>query len=457
MDFCSLISHFIEQHALLNKGGRYLVALSGGPDSVALLRALLTLGYTVDAAHCNFHLRGAESDRDERFCDMLCQQLGVVLHRIHFDTHAYADLHQVSIEMAARELRYRYFEQLRQDLGFDGICVAHHQDDQAETILLNIVRGTGVRGLLGMQPRNGFILRPLLGVDRQAVIDYLHELQQEYVIDSTNLSDIAQRNILRLDVMPLLQRINPAVVHNLTRMAEHLSEANAFLDQTVADALSTMKNGEAYDLISLRQHPSAHFLLWQLLSPMGFNDAQVQEIIHSQRNGSVWTAKDTVATIDRGCLYLYNKTEWGRVLPEMRIPEEGTYIYNLASGSPNEGSQLKFRFKLTAVDEHFVVDKRPEVAFMDADKVVFPLLIRGLQNGDRFQPFGMPGTKLVSDYLTDRHRSLMDKRRQLVVTDATRRILWLVGERIDAQVAVSSRTTRVLTIMVCDSHHRCLH
>jgi tRNA(Ile)-lysidine synthase len=160
----SKVCEYIKKHKLLEANELYLVALSGGADSVALLLLLKEGGFNVHAAHCNFHLRGAESDRDEAFCVELCQQLGVELHRAHFDTREYAELHKVSIEMAARELRYKWFDQLRQDMGAAGICVAHHRDDSVETVLLNLVRGTGLRGLTGIQPRNGFILRPFLCV-----------------------------------------------------------------------------------------------------------------------------------------------------------------------------------------------------------------------------------------------------------------------------------------------------
>ena len=181
-----------------------ILALSGGPDSVALLRMMLDEGYNVEAAHCNFHLRGAESDRDEAFCKNLCEKLGVKLHLVHFDTKEFAQLRGISIEMAARELRYRWFTQLAQDTGAEGVCIAHHSDDQVETILLNMLRGTGFKGLLGMKRKNGIFLRPLLDVSRNEILQYLDAIGQDYVTDSTNLEDDVQRNKLRLDVIPLL-------------------------------------------------------------------------------------------------------------------------------------------------------------------------------------------------------------------------------------------------------------
>ena len=196
-----------------------LVALSGGADSVCLLMICKRLNLNVEAVHCNFRLRGEESDRDEKFCEGLCEREGVPFHRVHFDTRTYAELHGVSIEMAARELRYDYFEQLRRSIQADAILVAHHRDDSVETVLMNLVRGTGIHGLQGIKPKNGNILRPLLCVGRKDIEEWLHTLGQDYVTDSTNLEDDVVRNKIRLNVIPLLQEINPSVSDNISLTA----------------------------------------------------------------------------------------------------------------------------------------------------------------------------------------------------------------------------------------------
>ena len=229
MKFVQTIQQNIIQQHLLEKDKKYLVALSGGADSVALLLVLYELGYTVEACHCNFHLRGEESDRDERFCVTLCQQLNIKLHRIHFDTRTYAKLHNESIELAARNLRYRFFDQLRKDVDAAGICVAHHQDDNVETILINLVRGTGLKGLTGISPVNGYIIRPFLCITRQDILDYLTERQQNFVTDSSNLVDDVVRNKIRLNIIPMLKEINPAVCHNIAATARYLTEASKML------------------------------------------------------------------------------------------------------------------------------------------------------------------------------------------------------------------------------------
>ena len=205
-DFMQRVSATIAEHSLLRPAsseepGIVLVALSGGADSVALLRCMLELGYKCEAAHCNFHLRGKEADRDEEFCSELCRQLGVRLHRRDCDTRGYSTEHKVSIEMAARELRYDFFRQLAEEEGLEAVAVAHHRDDNAETILLNIVRGTGLRGLAGMPYKNGNIVRPLLNVSRQDILDYLRELGQDFVTDSTNQVADVKRNVVRLKLL----------------------------------------------------------------------------------------------------------------------------------------------------------------------------------------------------------------------------------------------------------------
>ncbi len=222
--------------------GRVLVALSGGADSVALLRLLLDSGTDLACLHCNFHLRGEESRRDELFVRQLCQELGVELHVKHFDTAPYARSKGLSIEMAARELRYAWFREMLAQLGAQHIAVAHHMDDQAETVLLNLLRGTSIRGICGMRPVNGHVIRPLLGFTRQQLLDHLSALGQPYVTDSTNNEADCQRNKLRLEVIPLLRQINPQAVRHIAqcaqRVQDHLDGKESEYDRLLAQGLT---------------------------------------------------------------------------------------------------------------------------------------------------------------------------------------------------------------------------
>ena len=234
------VRSFINRYNLLSLEQVHLVALSGGADSVALLLLLKELGYRIEAIHCNFHLRGAESDADEQFCVTLCKQEGIPLHRVHFDTKYYAETHGVSIEMAARELRYAYFETLRNDMKAAEICVAHHREDSIETVLLNMIRGTGIDGLTGIAPRRGHIVRPLLEETKKALLAYLESRNQRYVTDSSNLVADVKRNKVRLQLLPLLEEMNPSVTESVHRMSQHLAEVMKMADSAIPAVVSNL-------------------------------------------------------------------------------------------------------------------------------------------------------------------------------------------------------------------------
>ena len=426
------ITAFVERnHLLSHDAGKYIVALSGGADSVSLLLVLKQLGYDVEAAHCNFRLRGEESDRDEQFVRSLCERLQIKLHLIHFDTKTYADVHQVSIEMAARELRYRYFEQLRQDIGAEDVCVAHHQDDAVETLLMNLIRGTGIHGLTGIRPRNGHIVRPLLCVIRAEIVHFLDSIHQSYVTDSTNLVPDVVRNKIRLEVLPLLQQINPAATENIARTARWMTEAEKVYNDafTLHSSLFTSH----FSISTLLTKPSPECFLFELLTPHGFTSSQVEQVFDALKgpSGRVFQSPTHELLIDRDQLIIEERHE---SFAPMRIPESG--LYRLPDGR---------QFRAETSDE-VAVSRDPHCATLDASKVRFPLTLRTVQTGDRFQPYGMKGTRLVSDYLTDRKRTLFEKRRQLVVTDAQGEILWLVGERVAHCYAVTDATRTILRL-----------
>lgn len=432
------VREYIEKNCLLESGKRYLVALSGGADSVCLLLVLRQLGYQVEAVHCNFLLRGDESHRDEAFARNLCEKQGVPFHVIHFDTRTYAELHKVSIEMAARDLRYQYFEQLRKDIGAEAICVAHHQDDSVETILMNLLRGTGIHGLSGIKPRNGHILRPLLCVSRKEIEAFLASQHQDYVTDSTNLEADVVRNKLRLNVIPQLQDVYPNAVGNILKTAQHLSEATTIYDHYIEQTLSRLVDGNSVAIDALLEEPSPESILHQWLSPFGFSSALIENIwqaVATSQSGSEWYSATHQMTICRGKLIVEPKQAQR---PTLRIPETGTYIYDDTS---------KIRLSQQAGS---CIIKRSDTACLDAGKVRFPLTLRPITTGDRFMPFGMKGTKLVSDYLTDLHLSIFEKRSTLVLCDADGHILWLAGHRPDARFCVSPSTTSTLVVTLED-------
>lgn len=444
----NIVGNYIVRHNMWKHDGLYIVALSGGADSVALLLILKSIGMPIEAAHCNFHLRGEESDRDEQFCVNLCEREGIALHRIHFDTFTYAEKHKISIEMAARDLRYRYFTQLAKDIEADGICVAHHRDDNVETLLLNLLRGSGVDGLAAIAPKNGNILRPLLCISRQDVLDYLAERNQDYVTDSTNLEDDALRNKIRHHVIPLLETLNPAAKDNIAQSAKYLRQAKQMLDNLGKDG-EQIDNGDDSKVIFIDKAPimkaaSQEFMLHKLIGNYGFHGDIIDSIIVSLRNpdggvGKVWKSNDYMLAIDREQLLItpLNTLENLQKEREFRLPEEGNYTL---------GGNTKIRIRRYQRTDDFAPSKEHHRITLDANKVSFPLTYRLAAQGDRFQPFGMKGTKLISDYLTERKRNYMEKMSQHVLTDRKGEIIWLIGERTSDGSKITPQTESILEI-----------
>lgn len=432
------VAKYISDNSLLQKDGKYLVALSGGADSVALLLVLGELGYDIEAVHCNFHLRGEEANRDEAFVKNLCQAKEVPLHIVHFDTREYASLHHLSIETAARVLRYGYFENLRRDIVAQGICVAHHRDDSVETMLMNLTRGTGVNGLTGIKPRNGDILRPLLCVGRKDIEYFLKERHQSYVTDSTNLNaDEARRNKFRLEVIPKLTEINPSVSKNIQATAARLTECKKMADYAFLllkeDVAKNKDNGIDIDIWKIKASPSPEYMLYGLLTDYGFSPSQIISInsMLEAPTGKIVSSSTHELVFSRGQIVVREKPQ---AMPPMYIPEKG--IYNLPNG-------IRMKFEMTDGVE---ISRDKDIATLDAGKVLLPLAIRTMATADRFHPFGMNGSKLVSDYLTDCKKNLLEKRSQLVVADANGEIIWLVGERTDNRFRIDSNTRRMLRI-----------
>ena len=419
------VRNYIRQHHLLEEGARVLVGLSGGPDSVCLARILDSLGYGVVAVHCNFHLRGDESQRDEQFVVSLCQQMGWELHRVDFDTQTYARQQKISIEMAARELRYEHFRSLLHDTQAHVIAVGHHQDDNIETLLLNAVRGTGIRGLCGMQPRNNDVVRPLLCLTRQEILAHLADIQQDFVTDHTNLEDAYARNKVRLDVLPLLEHINPGAMKNLASTQENLTEVmkvyQQAMQQSLAECVEQRANGEIYiHIAKLQSHPSPISILHETLSSLGFNKAQMEDMLHTlHESGKVFTAEGRRALVDRQHIIVE-----AAHYPMPAIHQEVVDVQDL----------------------HMLKD--PSHAYLDADKLHGELTLRTPRTGDTFAPFGMGGKrKLLSDFLTDQKLTLFEKEHQPLLMDGNE-IVWVVGRRSSELYRVDEHTKRVLHITV---------
>ncbi|MCR4994448.1 MAG: tRNA lysidine(34) synthetase TilS [Bacteroidales bacterium] len=437
------IKKTLSEAGFLPDGGLLTVALSGGADSVSLLLLLRDLGYDVHALHCNFELRGIESDADEAFCRRLCRQRDIPLTVHHFRTASYAHRHHLSIEMAARNLRYEWFEQQRDELGARAVCVAHHRDDNIETLLLNLIRGTGIHGLTGMSAVSGHVLRPLLNVSRRDLEAWLTSRNQEWITDRTNLDpDAAIRNKIRLQILPLMEEINPRVRETLAATATRIGEAEALYDDAVSHERSRVEDADgSLSVSALKQATSSATVLHEILHPRGYTAEQVRDIHQSMdgESGKLWESRDGWRLLrDRGRL-LMEKDEDAHPLPPdgNYLPLEGLY-------EPRRGFRLLVRRQ--AIDPAtFVIPRDGVTACFDLEKLTLPLTIRYTREGDRFQPFGMNGSRLVSDLLTDLKLSLFDKERQFVVCSGER-IAWVVGQRVAAGYEVDANTRHVMTI-----------
>ena len=433
-------ARFIEKMRLLEPEPAVVVALSGGSDSVCLLRVLLNLNYKVVAAHCNFHLRGEESNRDERFVRELCQRLGVKLEVHEFDTAGYAASNGISIEMAARELRYAFFEELRQRIDAQAIAVAHHQDDCIETFMLNAVRGTGVRGLGGIKARNGYVVRPLLCMTHADVLTELQRLGQDYVDDSTNSEDVYMRNKVRLDVMPILRQINPAASRNLMTTIENVQEVakvyEAAIQQDIKRCTTRHDDTLTIDTELLKQCTSPISVLHELLSPLGFNRSQEQSILSAEGSGKAFNSVETDA---EGKKYIAI-TDRDKIVV-CTIDDDDFEPMALSDFKGIKVVEMKRSEVQINPDQRF--------AYIDADKVKEGLIVRRVANGDRIRPFGMKGTKLISDLLTDAKMNVVEKQKQFVVCDG-QTVAWVVGVRSSEDYRLDAKTERVLVLSVSD-------
>lgn len=438
MNFTSRIRLTIKEHGIFQPEDLILVALSGGADSVALLRVLQQLGYHIEALHCNFHLRGEESNRDESFVNQLCDKLSIPLHIKHFDTQVYACEKKVSVEMAARDLRYEWFNQMLQELNAQCIAVAHHQNDQAETLLLNILRGTGLRGLAGMRHINDCIRRPMLDVTRKDIQAYLSDIHQDYVTDSTNLERDALRNRVRLDILPAMAELNPNISEALSTLASNVQDALPIYERGLTlfnSGQASMKEEEltlnspscpsnaapstssplCYSPFSIEE--ATLTLLHEWASGYGFNRTQLQNILHAETGRIIETGTHRLLR-DRKQFVLHDKT----------VTPQPTCIRTEVRPVEEVGKMVAGR------------------AYLDQALVQMPLQVRRVQPSDRFTPLGMNGSKLVSDYLTDLKMNRFEKEFQEVVTDATGKILWVIGHAQDHHYRITPTTQHVIII-----------
>ena len=430
----SQVKEYIQQNIPLVENDKVLVGLSGGADSVALLSILKELGYCCFAAHCHFALRGEESDRDRNFAKQISAKLGVPFIEVKFDTLKYAADKKISVEMACRELRYEWFETQRTALGCRYLAVAHHRDDSVETVLINLIRGTGISGLTGIAPLNGTVIRPILGLSREEVENYISQSNLNYVTDSTNKETIYVRNKIRNRILPLMKEINPSVYEAIEATSVHLSETELIYREALnkkIESIVEIRDEVAYIKIEkLTEQTAVRTILYEILKPYGFITSQLNDIIASfnEESGKRFFSLTHRIIKDRNRLI---------VAP---LGKEDNYLIHYPA---NE----MLRVEYMAVEDLPPFTRDKSCAYFDADKLPENLIVRHWRMGDRFLPFGMKGTQKLSDYFTTHKFSLLQKE-QIWLLVAGEEILWLVGERQSDKYRITPTTQRVVKFTI---------
>lgn len=438
---------FINQNKLLAPGRRTLLAVSGGLDSMVMAHLFGRTGLPFAVAHVNFALRGLESDDDARFVQNAAEQYGVPVHLTRFDTLAEAERRGVSIQMVARDLRYDWFAQLLAKHGYAALATAHHQNDVLETLLLNLTRGTGLAGLRGIPIRQGHVIRPLWFATRHELAQYAREHHVAFREDSSNAGDDYVRNRIRHHVVPVLTDLNPNLLQTLAQTVARLRAAEtivrAELDRSWQNVAEKRGDGFFLETNRLLSLPEPEFRLAEWLQPYGFSGDQSAQLFATLRRqtGQEFRSKTHRVTHDR--------LADGRtgLLVEPR-PTPADYEISLPDwpGAPVDvAGRFRLTFSVVACPPDFRPPADPDVACLDADVLTFPLTIRPWRLGDRFQPLGLAGTKLVSDLLNDQKLTRAE-REQTAVLLADGQIAWVIGRRIGHRFRVTAETKRLVFI-----------
>ena len=418
---------------------KIILAISGGIDSVVLAHLLHGLDIPFLMAHCNFQLRGEESEGDQRFVEALSLQLSAPLAVKRFETKAYGKAHGLNTQLAARVLRYEWFETLRKEKGYDYVLTAHQANDSWETFLINTSRGTGLKGLLGIPAQNGAILRPLLPFSREEIHAFATENHICWREDSSNSSDAYTRNKIRHHLSPILKEVHPLFFKNFEKTQSLLQLTYDFLQESISQYRKecfTMGNPIVFLIEKLQTHPHRRFLLHELLSPYGFTDVNALERFLQASTGK-YLASDTHRLLS-------NRGQW--LISEIHeTPSPAFYLQETDQA-------IDFPITLSWEKVSQAEPSGAEVIYIDKEKIQFPLCLRKRKEGDLFFPYGMGGQKKVlRKYFKDEKYSLYDKENQWLLTDSTDQILWVVGRRADERFRPTPHTKEILCIRLNDN------
>lgn len=427
---------FIKQNNLFEPGSKILAAVSGGMDSVLMVHLLKAAGFNFAIAHCNFQLRGDEALADQQFVNQLALQLNIPFHTINFDTKKYAAEHKISIQMAARELRYQWFNEISQQHGYNVIALAHHQNDAIETILLNLTRGTGIAGLHGILPKNGLLVRPLLFLKRDDIQDIVSSNGLEYVEDSSNSSAKYARNKIRLEVIPKLKELNPDLENTFEHNLKHFRSLEMLLEQKLSELkkdIFIIHGDEIHLPVAAikKLHPQT-LLFYGLLQEYGFNEATINDVISAldKHSGRVFESPGFMLALDREKLILTKKQ--ASVTGAVQI-DEGRHEVNYNN----------YRLSILHDDSPLIIKDNPLAVSIDADLLIYPLTLRPWQQSDHFYPLGMKTKQKLSDFFIHQKVPLHQKKQIPLLVNGNGDIIWIGGYRPDERYKVSKKTKKV--------------
>ena len=429
----------IEHNFSFIKDKRLLIAISGGIDSVALTHLLHTLKYDISLAHCNFKLRENESNLDEGFVKNLASKLKTQHFFTSFDTETYAKKNKLSVQMAARELRYNWFDKIQLENNFDYILTAHQKEDVLETFLINFTRGTGLEGLTGIPTINGKIIRPLLNVTREEIHKYAIGNNIEWREDKSNASTKYFRNKIRHQVIPVLKELNPSLMSTFDKTLENLNESKQIIDDKIEDVKFSIENfdGEIhqFDIKKIRELSSPKAYLFEILKKYGFTEwGDLSELINAQ-SGKQVLSKTHRLIKDRTHLLL------------SKIETNNTEQYQLTENlTAFENSNLHLTFETTEGTKQ--VTETEKVVCIDKEMLKFPLTVRKWRNGDYFYPLGMQGKKKLSKFFKDEKISILEKEKTWLLCSANNEVIWIVGKRLDNRFKITESTTKTLKITI---------
>jgi tRNA(Ile)-lysidine synthase len=433
---------FVSENNLFCKNDRILIALSGGVDSVVLAHLMLKANYDIALAHCNFHLREEESNRDEAFVRSWAEKNGVRLFVKEFDTFAYMKENKLSLEMAARDLRYQWFDSLLKEYGFSYLATAHHLDDSIETFFINLLRGTGIAGLHGIQAKNDKIIRPLLFATREEILSYAKKNSISFVEDSTNSETKFTRNKIRHNLFPVLRELNPNFEFALKKDIEHLRDTEFVfrreIEKVKQEIIEKEKDVFKIKIERLQELTPLNIYLYEILSEYGFNETHINDILLclSENSGKQFFSKTHRLLKDRQYIFIDKIKDESKNDFFLINQEQGSLIYPLRM-------QMEVMRDLKFIN----ISKSKNIAMLDFDLLKFPLVLRKWRQGDCFVPFGMKKEKKLSDYFTANKYSLIDKENQWILC-SEEKIIWIVGERIDDRFRISNTTKNILKIEV---------